>query len=60
MNLDECVSSDVLRYIHDQRARRVNNLDKLALSAKPPSPVQIRTAPPFFLRIAKLVKSAVF
>ena len=32
----------------DQGARRVNNLDIPALSAKPPSPVQIRAAPPTF------------
>jgi hypothetical protein len=30
----------------DQEARRVNKIDNPALSAKPPSPVQIRTAPP--------------
>jgi hypothetical protein len=30
----------------DQRARRINNLANPAKSAKPPSPVQIRAAPP--------------
>ena len=30
----------------NQPARRVNKIDNLALSAKPPSPVQIRAAPP--------------
>jgi hypothetical protein len=30
----------------DQRARRINKLENLAKSAKPPSPVQIRAAPP--------------
>jgi hypothetical protein len=30
----------------DQKTRRVNKIDNPALSAKPPSPVQIRTAPP--------------
>jgi hypothetical protein len=33
-----------------QKARRVNNIDFLAKSAKPPSPVQIRAAPPKILR----------
>src|SRR5688572_5140859 len=33
-----------------QKARRVNNLSAPASSAEPPSPVQIRTAPPPFLR----------
>jgi hypothetical protein len=32
----------------DQEARRVNKIDNPALSAKPPSPVQIRAAPPNF------------
>ena len=32
----------------NQNARRVNTIDHLALSAKPPSPVQIRAAPPIF------------
>ena len=32
----------------DQEAGRINNIDVPALSAKPPSPVQIRTAPPPF------------
>ena len=35
----------------DQEARRVNNLDEPALSAKPPPPVQIRAAPPIFSRV---------
>jgi hypothetical protein len=35
--------------IRDQRTRPVNKIDNLAKSAKPPSPVQIRAAPPFFL-----------
>ena len=30
----------------DQRARRINKIENLAKSAKPPSPVQIRAAPP--------------
>ena len=30
----------------DQKAGRINKIDNLALSAKPPSPVQIRAAPP--------------
>ena len=34
----------------DQRARRINNLANPAKSAKPPSPVQIRAAPPNSLR----------
>ena len=34
----------------DQRARRINKIENLAKSAKPPSPVQIRAAPPIFLR----------
>jgi hypothetical protein len=29
----------------DQKAGRINNIDVPALSAKPPSPVQIRAAP---------------
>ena len=33
----------------DQKTRRDNNLDNPALSAKPPSPVQIRAAPPKFI-----------
>ena len=32
----------------NQNARRVNTIDNLALPAKPPSPVQIRAAPPIF------------
>jgi len=32
--------------IRDQRTRPVNKIDNLAKSAKPPSPVQIRAAPP--------------
>ena len=32
-----------------QKAGRVNNIDNPAESAKPPSPVQIRAAPPIFL-----------
>jgi hypothetical protein len=39
----------------DQRAGRINNIDVRALSAKSPSPVQIRAAPPvitsFFAQI---------
>jgi hypothetical protein len=34
--------------IRDQRTRPVNKIDNFAKSAKPPSPVQIRAAPPFF------------
>jgi hypothetical protein len=34
--------------IRDQRTRPVNKIDNPAESAKPPSPVQIRAAPPFF------------
>ena len=34
----------------NQKTRRVNKIDNLALSAKPPSPVQIRAAPPNFVR----------
>jgi hypothetical protein len=34
----------------DQSAGRINNMDVQALSAKPPSPVQIRTAPPNSLK----------
>jgi hypothetical protein len=30
----------------DQKAGRINKIDVQALSAKPPSPVQIRAAPP--------------
>jgi hypothetical protein len=33
----------------DQEARRVNNLDEPALSAKPPPPVQIRAVPPLLI-----------
>jgi hypothetical protein len=33
----------------DQKAGRINTIDVPALSAKPPSPVQIRAAPPKFL-----------
>ena len=33
----------------DQKAGRINKIDVQALSAKPPSPVQIRAAPPKFL-----------
>ena len=33
--------------IRDQRTRPVNKIDNLTKSAKPPSPVQIRAAPPF-------------
>jgi hypothetical protein len=36
------------RNTRDQRARRINKIENLAKSAKPPSPVQIRTAHPFF------------
>src|SRR5688572_893602 len=32
--------------IRDQRTRPVSKIDNLAKSAKPPSPVQIRAAPP--------------
>ena len=32
--------------IRDQRTRPVNNIHNLTKSAKPPSPVQIRAAPP--------------
>ena len=32
----------------DQRARRINKIENPAKSAKPPSPVQIRAAPPTF------------
>jgi hypothetical protein len=32
----------------DQKAGRINKIDVPALSAKPPSPVQIRAAPPNF------------
>jgi hypothetical protein len=35
--------------IRDQKTRPVNKIDNFAKSAKPPSPVQIRAAPPFFL-----------
>jgi hypothetical protein len=34
--------------IRDQRTRPVNNIHNLTKSAKPPSPVQIRAAPPIF------------
>jgi len=34
----------------DQKAGRINKIDVPALSAKPPSPVQIRAAPPNLLR----------
>jgi hypothetical protein len=34
--------------IPDQRTRPANKIDNLAKSAKPPSPVQIRAAPPNF------------
>ena len=34
------------RNTRDQRARRINKIDNPAKSAKPPSPVQIRAAPP--------------
>jgi hypothetical protein len=34
----------------NQKTRRVNKLENLALSAKPPSPVQIRAAPSISLR----------
>jgi hypothetical protein len=33
----------------DQKARQVNKIDVPALSAKPPSPVQIRAAPSVFI-----------
>ena len=36
------------RGTRDQRARRINRIENPAKSAKPPSPVQIRAAPPFF------------
>jgi hypothetical protein len=36
--------------IRDQRTRPVSKIDNLTKSAKPPSPVQIRTAPPKFIR----------
>jgi hypothetical protein len=34
------------RSTRDQRARRINKIENPAQSAKPPSPVQIRAAPP--------------
>ena len=34
----------------NQNAKRVNTIDHLALPAKPPSPVQIRAAPPILIR----------
>jgi hypothetical protein len=34
------------RSTRDQRARRINKIENPAKSAKPPSPVQIRAAPP--------------
>jgi hypothetical protein len=37
-----------LATIRDQRTRPLNNIDNFAKSAKPPSPVQIRAAPPIF------------
>ena len=36
--------------IRDQRARRINKIENFAKSAKPPSPVQIRAAPPTLQR----------
>jgi hypothetical protein len=36
----------------DQKTRRVNKIDNPAVSAKPPSPVQIRAAPPKFLSLS--------
>ena len=36
------------RSTRDQRARRINKIEVPAMSAKPPSPVQIRAAPPVF------------
>src|SRR4026209_2875819 len=44
------------RFGRYQKARRANNIGLLAQSAKPPSPVQIRAAPPNFIR--EFVKSA--
>ena len=40
----------------DQKAERINKIDVPALSAKPPSPVQIRAAPPNSLK--KIAKRA--
>jgi hypothetical protein len=37
--------------IRDQRTRPVNKIDNFTKSAKPPSPVQIRAAPPFLTSI---------
>src|SRR5882672_6298553 len=42
------------RSTRHQRARRINNLQNLTKSAKPPPPVQIRAAPPIFLRNQRL------
>src|SRR5262249_2196520 len=44
------------RACRDQRARRVNNLANPTKSAKPPPPVQIRAAPPNFLRNQRLIE----
>ena len=44
--------------IRDQRTRPVNKIDNLTKSAKPPSPVQIRAAPPFFRRMSSVPAGA--
>jgi hypothetical protein len=41
--------------IRDQRTRPVNNIHTLTKSAKPPSPVQIRAAPPVLKKDACFV-----
>ncbi len=38
----------------DQKAGRINKIDVPALSAKPPSPVQIRAAPPILFAVVRL------
>jgi hypothetical protein len=42
----------------DQKARRATTIASLTKSAKPPSPVQIRAAPPKFLRKSRVRSSA--
>ena len=44
--------------IRDQRTRPVSKIDNIAKSAKPPSPVQIRAAPPIFHRKSETRPSA--